>query len=77
VYRKLTPQQRQRLEVARAEAESSNEEILAEGRIRKLAWDAMRREVAQTIATLKAERERLGLSLADVEALNGQWNVPS
>jgi ribosome-binding protein aMBF1 (putative translation factor) len=71
VFRDLTPQQRQRLEVARKETEASKEEILAEGRIRKQAWDAMRREVAQTIATLKAERERLGLSLADVEARSG------
>ncbi|MEO8495226.1 MAG: helix-turn-helix transcriptional regulator [Planctomycetota bacterium] len=67
VYRDLPPQERQRLEVARAETESAKEEILAEGRVRKQAWDAMRREVAQTIATLKSERERLGLSLADVE----------
>jgi len=71
VYRDLSPQQRQRLEVARGEAESSKEEILVEGRIRKQAWDAMRREVAQAIATLKAERERLGLSLADVESRSG------
>lgn len=71
VYRDLTPQQRQRLDAARAETEASKEEILAEGRIRKQAWDAMRREVAQAIATLKAERERLGLSLSDVEARSG------
>ena len=71
VYRDLTPQQRQRLDAARAETESSKDEILAEGRIRKQAWEAMRREVAQTIAMLRAERERLGLSLADVEARSG------
>ncbi|MDA1056109.1 MAG: helix-turn-helix transcriptional regulator [Planctomycetota bacterium] len=71
IYRELTPQERQRLEVARAETDSAKENVLAEGRVRKQAWDAMRREVAQTIATLKAERERLGLSLADVEARSG------
>ena len=71
VYRKLTPEERKRLDVARAETEASKEQILAEGRIRKQAWTAMRREVERTIAALKAERERAGLSLADGEARSG------
>lgn len=56
---------------ARAETEAQRERIVAEGRVRKRAWEATRREVARTIAALKAERKRLGLSLADVEARCG------
>lgn len=56
---------------ARAETEARREEILAEGRVRKVAREATQREVAHTIAGLKAERQRLGLSLADVEARCG------
>ena len=45
--------------------------ILAEAKVRKRAWDAMRSDADQVIAALKAERERQGLSLADVERLCG------
>ena len=71
IYRDLTPQERQRLAAARSETEGIAEDILAEGRLRKQAWEAMRREVARTIEALKTERERLGLSLADIEARSG------
>ncbi len=71
VHRDLTPQEQQRLEAARAETEATKQDILAAGRVRKQAWVAMRREVTRSIETLKAEREKLGLSLADVEARCG------
>ncbi len=71
VYRDLTPDEQERIDRARAEAESSREAILTEGRVRKTALEAARREIARTVAALKAERQRLGLSLADVEARCG------
>ena len=71
IYRELTPQERRQLERARAETDADRDAIVAEGRLRKKAWEAMRREVARTVAALKAERQRLGLSLADVEARSG------
>ncbi|GIX00460.1 MAG: hypothetical protein KatS3mg111_3792 [Pirellulaceae bacterium] len=71
IYRELTAEEQRRVERAREAAAGDREAILAEGRARKQAWEAMRRDVARTIAALKAERERLGLSLADVEARSG------
>jgi len=71
VYRELTPEEQQRVQQARESAEADRETILAEGRVRKKAWESMRRDVARTIAALKAERKRLGWSLADVEARSG------
>ena len=71
VYRDLTPDERARIDRARAETENAREAILTEGRVRKTALEAARREIARTVAALKAERQRLGLSLADVEAQCG------
>lgn len=71
VVRELTPAETARLAEARAEACEARDEILREGRSRKMAWTAMRREVEKVVAALKSERERLGLSLADVEAASG------
>ena len=71
VFRDLTLSERANLEIARQEIEAGKDAILAEGKLRKLAWDAMRTDAEQTIASLKAERERQGLSLADVERLCG------
>ncbi len=42
VYRQLTPQERKRLDDARTETNGAQEKILAEGRLRKEAWEAMR-----------------------------------
>jgi hypothetical protein len=70
-YRDLTPGERQRLEVARDETDATKDKILAEGRLRKVAWLATQREVRRTVDALKTQRERLGLSLADVEAKSG------
>ena len=71
VFRELTPVERARLDSARAETEKGRDQILAEGRLRKNAWQATRREVERTVAALKKEREQQGLSLADVEARSG------
>ncbi|MCA9189136.1 MAG: helix-turn-helix transcriptional regulator [Pirellulaceae bacterium] len=71
VYRDLTADERTRLEVARAETEAKKDRLVAEGKLRKKAWAATRREVQRTVAALKAERERAGLSLADVESRSG------
>lgn len=71
IVRDLSAQETTRLAQARAEAEAGRGDILREGRERKQAWLAMRREVERSIAALKSERERLGLSLADVEARSG------
>jgi ribosome-binding protein aMBF1 (putative translation factor) len=67
VIRPLTADEAKRVANARREVEAERGEILREGRTAKRAWAAMRREVDETVARLRAERERLGLSLADLE----------
>lgn len=71
VIRALTPDESQRLAVAREEVEANRDKILREGRVAKQAWLAMRRDVDDAVSRLRAERERLGLSLADVELRSG------
>ncbi|MFO7902025.1 MAG: helix-turn-helix domain-containing protein [Planctomycetota bacterium] len=71
VYRELSADEQQRLNRARAETEAIRDEIMAEGRIRKRALDISRAQVRHMVDALRAERERLGLSLADVEARSG------
>ncbi len=71
VIRNLTAEETNRLAQARQEAEANRDEILREGRIAKQAWLAMRREVDEAVKRLRAERERLGISLADVEERSG------
>lgn len=71
VHRDLTVAEQRRLDQARAETEAIREDILAEGRLRKRALAVARDQVRQTVAALRAERERLGLSLADVELHSG------
>ena len=71
VIRNLTAEETNRLAQARQEAEANRDEILREGRIAKQAWLAMRLEVDEAVKSLRAERERIGLSLADVEERSG------
>jgi len=71
IVRDLTPQEAARLGGARQEAEARRDEILRQGRVAKQAWLAMRREVDEVISQLRAERQRLGLSLADIESRSG------
>ncbi|HUG70747.1 MAG TPA: helix-turn-helix transcriptional regulator [Pirellulaceae bacterium] len=71
VIRPLTAEETRRVADARREVEAERDEILREGRVAKQAWLAMRRSVDETVARLRAERERLGWSLADVEQKSG------
>lgn len=71
IHRPLTDDEVVRLAKARHEAEAARDEIAQAGRIARKAWEAMRGEVGRTVAELRAERERLGLSLADVEQRSG------
>jgi len=71
IVRDLTPEEAARLAGARQEAEARRDEILGEGRVAKQAWLAMRRDVDDVISRLRAERQRLGLSLADIESRSG------
>lgn len=71
VMRPLTAEESERVADARRDVEAERDEILQEGRAQKQAWLAMRRDVEATVSRLRAERERLGLSLADVEQRSG------
>ncbi len=71
IIRPLTPEEVDRVAAARRDVEAERDEILREGRIARQAWLAMRREVDQAVARLRAEREKRGLSLADVEEQSG------
>jgi ribosome-binding protein aMBF1 (putative translation factor) len=71
VIRPLTLEETRRIAVARRETDAEREEILSEGRAEKRAWLAMRHTVEETVKRLRNERERLGLSLADVEERSG------
>ncbi|MCC7084544.1 MAG: helix-turn-helix transcriptional regulator [Pirellulales bacterium] len=71
VYRSLTADEAERVAAVRRQVEAEAGEIRREGRIAKQAWVAMRREVDEAIARLRAERERRGMSLADVEERSG------
>ena len=67
VRRELTPEERRRWERAVAETEADRGEIIKQGR----AVVAARRVARQMLGELKAERERRGLSLADMMRLTG------
>ncbi len=71
VYRDLTETEQSKLNAARAEVEKIKCAILSEGAQRKKAREEVRRQVVQTISQLRARREVLELSLADVEAISG------
>lgn len=71
VYGALSGDAQRRLDRARAETEAARESILAVGRARKHPLDVSRAQVRRTVAILRDARERLGLSLADVEARSG------
>jgi hypothetical protein len=61
VYRERTPEERAKVDVARAKTEAQKDAILAEGHAKKAAGDRMREEVQQTIQALHQRREELGL----------------
>jgi DNA-binding XRE family transcriptional regulator len=67
VRREFTPQEKSRWEQAIRETEAEREDILNRGR----AVLAARRAAQNMLEQLKAERERRGLSLADMMRLTG------
>jgi predicted transcriptional regulator len=69
--RELTPEERQRWQQAREDAEREKEEILAEGRPIKAAHNRVKVAVRDALKILKAERQAQGLSLSDVERITG------
>jgi hypothetical protein len=71
VHRDLTPEEKQRWQEARKEAESDKEKILVEGRRIKAAHNRVKAAVSDALKFLKAERRAQGLSLSDVEERTG------
>ncbi len=67
IYRDFTPEEKARWEKSVAETEAEKEEILQKGR----AALAAHRTALQMLNQLKSERERRGLSLADMMRLTG------
>jgi DNA-binding XRE family transcriptional regulator len=65
--RELTPEEKRRWEKARNETAAERDEIVKQGR----AVLSARRVARQMLGELKAERERRGLSLADMMRLTG------
>lgn len=71
VYRELTPEEKQRWQRARQEAEKEKEEILAAGRRVKKDRDRVAVLLREAFQLLKGDRQAQGLSLADVEKRSG------
>ncbi len=71
VRRNLTPEEKQRWDRARDEAEREKKEILAKGRRVKAARGQVDVAVRDALKILKAERQAQGLSLSDVEQRTG------
>lgn len=71
VHRDLTPEEEQRWNRERDEAELDKKEILAKGRRVKAAHNRVRVAVRDALKVLKAERQAQGLSLSDVEQRSG------
>jgi len=71
VYRELSADEQQLVIHARKEADVNRDQILAAGRLRKRALELSRDQIHRTLAALKAKRESLGMSLADVERKSG------
>ena len=69
--RELSPEEKQRWQRAREEAESEKKEILAKGRRIKSAHGRIEVAVGDALKMLKAERLGQGLSLSDVEERSG------
>ncbi len=71
VRRELTPEEKQRWQQAREEADREREGILADGRRLKAVHNRVQVAVRDAFRLLKAERQSLGLSLSDVEKKTG------
>jgi len=71
VHRKLTPAESARVAEARRLIEGEKDEIRRKARDYKLAYDAGQAALEQALQLLKAERQRQGLSLSDIEERTG------
>ncbi len=71
VLRKLTAYETERLEQARKEAAEAKQAIISEAKLRQAALKAVAQELDALLKSIKARREELGLSSADVEARTG------
>ncbi len=71
VYRQFTAEESRRWRLAKEEAESEKEEILADGRKLKAAHDRAVHALCDAFKALKAERQSQGLSLSDIERRSG------
>lgn len=71
VRRVLTPEEVQRWQQAKEEAETDKEAILAQGRRLKAAHNRAAHAIRDAFKILKAERQCQGLSLSDVEERSG------
>ena len=71
VVRELTAAEKILLQTAREDAAADKESIVQQALVAKTAWLETRQVVDALISTLKAERERQEMSLADVEVRTG------
>ncbi len=71
INRELTPAEAAKVAASRHDAELNQEAIVREGRKHLKAWKTMRADVQATLQRLKLERERLGLSLTDIQDRSG------
>jgi len=71
IVRPLTADEAARVERARGAVKQQRDQIQRGGQQQLKTWMAMRKDVDATIEALKRQRERLGLSLADVEQRSG------
>ena len=66
IIRDNTPAREAELKELRAQIEAEKPALLAEGKAKLKAAKAKRAELASIFASLKAEREKLGLTLAEM-----------
>jgi ribosome-binding protein aMBF1 (putative translation factor) len=71
ITRAFTAEEQSRHRKLRAQVDSERDEILSRGRQYKAAHDAAVASLGRLLQTLKAERERLGLSLRDLSERAG------
>jgi DNA-binding XRE family transcriptional regulator len=69
--RELTDAERTRLSGLRREVDAEKDEIIAEARRHKAAHDAAAARLRDVMQLLRVERNRQGLSLADLQARSG------
>lgn len=67
----LTPEEMARVQEARKVAHRDRDKIIREGSEHLKIWKTMRADLQVTLEKLKQRRQRLGLSLADVEKRSG------